>query len=92
MLFLRSHVAGSAVRQRGGDLRLSALRRGRSFRGHLEAVRDLDLRRDVVAHELLHVVCRDEGRVALQRGSRFGLNIDCAEVRCEQPFNSILLH
>ena len=82
LLLLRPHVAGSAVRQRGGDhLRMrptaAALRiRGRSLRGHLEAVRDLDLGRDVVPHELLHVVRRDEGRIALQK---FGLNIECAE-------------
>ena len=84
MLLLRPHVAGSAVRQRGRDLRLAALRRGRSFRGHLEAVRDLDLGRDVVAHELLHVVRRDEGGVALQRRSRFRLNIECAVVRLRE--------
>ena len=76
------------MRQRGGDhLRMrpaaAALRRrgGRSYRGHLEAVRDLDLGRDVVPHELLHVVRRDEGGVALRR---FGLNIECAVTRLRE--------
>ena len=73
LLFLslgaRLHISGSSVGERGGDLGLAlacAAASAAAAVGHPESVRDLDLGRDVVPHELLDVVRHDEGRVALR--------------------------
>ena len=70
LLFLslgaRPHISGSSVGERGGDLGLALARAAAAAVGHPESVRDLDLGRDVVPHELLDVVRHDEGGVALR--------------------------
>ena len=73
LLFLslgaRPHISGSSVGERGGDLGLAlacASAAAAAAVGHPESVRDLDLGRDVVPHELLDVVRHDEGGVALR--------------------------
>ena len=76
----RPHVSRSPVGQRGGDLRLALAAGPAAVGGHPEAVRDLYLGRDVVPHELLHVVLHDEGRVALQWRD--------STQQCVQPRNS----